>query len=109
MTDFQLLINSALKLLRKKLNLNQDKFSELCNISVDAYRNLERNRNTPRASTINKICDTFNISPIELLSLTLKPISQSKIEEVLKQIKELDENQVDLVIGFIKLIKNHNK
>ena len=107
MTDFQSLINISIKKLRLETGLSQEKFSEKCDISSDNYRNIENNRHTPKAITINKICDTFNISPIELLSLTLKPISQSKIERVMEQLKELDENQVDLVIGFIKLIKNH--
>ena len=67
MTTFQGLINKAIKELRLKTELSQERFSEKCGISVDGYRNIEHNRYTPKSSTIDKICEAFNITPIDLI------------------------------------------
>lgn len=102
MTDFQLLINNSIKELRKQTGLSQEKFCNKCDIGVNNYRNLEYNRHMPKATTINKICDTFHISPLELLSITLK--KSSKHENLVQRLKELNDKQLDMINGFIDVL-----
>lgn len=105
MTDFQYLINKSIKNLRLSLGLSQEKFSEKCGISSDNYRNLEYNRHTPKASTIDKICHTFNLSPIDLLQYGVE--KHKNTDSILNSINELSEKQIILVNDFIKMIKSH--
>ena len=103
MTDFQALINNAIKELRNKTGLSQEKFSEKCGLSTVGYRNIEYNRYTPKASTINKICKAFNLTPIDLLQMAYK--ENNRIDIVTKRLIGLDDRQIDLVMDFIALLK----
>lgn len=47
--------------------MTQAKFAEAIGLSVEAVRNIEHQKYTPSASTIDKICETFEIKAIELL------------------------------------------
>ena len=64
---YQELINKNIKELRLKYHLTQEEFAEKIGISIVGLSNLERNRYQPSAETIDKICETFKITPLELL------------------------------------------
>ena len=94
--NYQELINSGIKNLRKSKNLTQEEFAEKIDISIQGLSNIERNRYQPTAETIDKICRVFKITPYELLlpktkenediikniSLMLKPCSKSKLKKI---------------------------
>lgn len=103
MTNFQELINTSIKVLRKRTGLSQEKFSEKCGLSVDGYRNIEHNRYTPKAVTIDKICAAFNITPIDLLQYAYP--DNDRTELVTKRLIGLDDKQIDLLMNFIALLK----
>ena len=65
--DYQKLLNSNIKQLRVKQGLTQEEFAERIGISIQGLSNLERNRYQPTSATIDKICNVFKITPIELL------------------------------------------
>ncbi len=65
--DYQQLINTGIKNLRRKHNLTQDKFAEYVGLSVQGLRNLEQNKYQPTSDTVDNICKFFKISPIDLL------------------------------------------
>ena len=65
--NYQKLITSNIKELRLKNGLTQEQFAEKINMSVQGYRNLEHNKYQATAETVDKVCDVFNISPVELL------------------------------------------
>lgn len=67
---YQKLINTNIKKLRLSNNLTQEEFSEKIGISIQGLSNIERNRYQPNAETIDKICSTFDITPVELLILS---------------------------------------
>ena len=104
MTDFQGLINKAIKELRLKTGLSQEKFSEKCGISVDVYRNIEHNRYTPKSITIDKICEAFNLTPIDLLHYAYKN-NNNKAKLITERVVGLDNKQIDLILEFISLFK----
>lgn len=105
MTDFQALINNSIKNLRSSLGMSQEKFSEKCGLSTDNYRNLEYNRHSPKSSTIDKICSTFNLTPTELLRYG---VEQSKdIEQITDSLAGLSDTQLNMVKDFIGLVRNY--
>jgi len=65
--SYQELLCHNIKSLRLSKNMTQAKFAEAVGLSVEAVRNIEHQKYTPSATTIDKICATFNIKVVELL------------------------------------------
>lgn len=65
--SYKELITNGIKRLRSRRKLTQEQFAEKVCMSVQGYRNIEHSRYLPTAETIDKICEVFNIQPIELL------------------------------------------
>ena len=65
--DYILLLSHGIKRLRLSKNLTQEKFAEKIGLSFQGYRLIEIGKSQPLPATINTICTTFNISPVELL------------------------------------------
>lgn len=105
-TDFQELFNKSIKNLRLERGFSQEKFSEYCNLSADNYRSLEYNRHAPTCSTLNAVCKAFNLSPLQLLKYGIDSIENEEL--YLNALKGLNENQLNLVLDFIQLLKNRN-
>lgn len=85
--NYQKLITSNIKLLRQKHGLTQEQFAEKLGITTNGVSNIERNRYQPTAKMIDKICKTFNITPIELLT-----INSSANEDLIININSLIAN-----------------
>lgn len=103
MTDFQALINKSIKSLRLSLGMTQEKFSEKCGLSTDNYRNLEYNRHSPKSGTIDKICATFDLTPLELLRYgTEQPKGTEQFVDLLSG---MSDSQINMVKDFIVLIR----
>ena len=85
--------------------MTQEKFSEMCGLSTDNYRNLEYNRHAPKSSTIDKICSTFNISPLELLRYGTEQTND--IEQITDLLREMPEAQLNMVKDFITLVRRY--
>ena len=105
MTDFQALINKSIKNLRLSLGMSQEKFSEKCGLSTDNYRNLEYNRHSPKSSTVDKICSTFNLTPIELLRYGFG--QSNNLQDITDSLTELTDSQLNMVKDFIGLVRNY--
>lgn len=97
--SYQEIINNGIKRLRLSKNLTQEQFAEKINMSVQGYRNLEHNKYQATAETIDKICNVFCISPVELLL----PEPQSD----LTKLKELINNKLS-TCNIDKLIRINN-
>ena len=102
---YQEIITNGIKRIRFKNKLTQEQFAEKINMSVQGYRNIEHNRYLPTAETIDKICETFDISPVELLL----PDPQNNLSEIKEliinklnncELKELIKinNMIDIII-----------
>lgn len=61
--DFKKTVNENIKILREKNNLSQEQFAEMVGLSTKGVSNIERNLYLPKAKTIDKICEVFNITP----------------------------------------------
>ena len=65
--DYLILLSHGIKRLRLNNNLTQEKFAEKIGLSVQGYRLIEIGESQPLPKTINTICDTFKVTPIDLL------------------------------------------
>ena len=108
MTNFQALINKAIRILRDTSGLSQEKFSEKCGLSVEGYRNIEHNRYTPKSITIDKICDAFNLTPVDLLYIGMDLPSQDSKDMIINRINSLTDTQINMVNDFIDLIQGYS-
>ena len=76
--SYRELITNGIRRLRTESKLTQEQFAEKINMSVQGYRNIEHNRYLPTAETIDKICEVFDIQPVELLL----PEPQANLDKV---------------------------
>ncbi len=97
--SYKELITNGIKRLRSQNKLSQEKFAEKINMSVQGYRNIEHSKYLPTAETIDRICEVFNIQPVELLL----PEPQANLDEV----RELINNKL-CNCDLNKLIKINN-
>ena len=104
MIDYQKLLNSNIKKLRKTSGLTQEKFAELTDLSVDAIRNIEQNKYTPTASTINSICSALKITPFEML-LPDASVDENLILEINSKLKLCTNDDLRRISKMIDVIR----
>lgn len=99
--SYQEIINSGIKRLRLNQNLTQEQFAEKINMSVQGYRNLEHNKYQATAETVDKICEVFNISPVQLLL----PEPQKDLNKIIELINnKLNTCNIDKLIRINNMI-----
>lgn len=98
---YQKLITSGIKRLRSNCKLTQEQFAERINMSVQGYRNIEHNKYLPTGDTIDKICNVFNISPVELL-LPQPQDNTSSIKKIINN--KLDACQLEKLLRINRMI-----
>lgn len=103
--DYQTLVNENIKKLRKKYNLTQEEFAEKIGILLQGLSNIERNKYQPAASTIDKICRKFKISPVELLIETPKE-NEAAIKNISALLSECPKNKLKKIYEALKIIVN---
>ena len=103
--NYLYLISNGIKRLRNSLGLTQDEFSSKIDMSIQGLRNIEQGKYQPTADTIDKICDTFHISPFDLL---IEPHSGDKNSAILtinKKLKTCSIEQLTKIDETIDIIK----
>jgi len=104
---YKKLLCSRIKELRNKNKLTQEAFAEKIGISIDALRNIEYCKSTPRAKTIDSICNAFNISPLVLL---LPENTDNSLENLIHyKLKICDKHDINLINGFIDVILSNKE
>lgn len=99
--SYKELITNGIKRLRIENKLTQELFAEKISMSVQGYRNIEHNRYLPTAETIDKICEIFNIQPVELLL----PEPQADLDKVLELVNNKLRNcNIDKLIRINNMI-----
>lgn len=63
-----MMINDRIKEIRIKSNLNQTEFAEKLNLTQSAISAIERGTNIPSMSTLESICNEFNVDGTWLLT-----------------------------------------
>ena len=105
MNDYKTIINTSIKRLRKLHGLTQEQFAEKAGISVDGLRKLEKNSYAPKSDTIDKICNTFHISPFDLLIEQQSDDEISVITVINKKLKTCSVEQLAKINEIIDIIK----
>lgn len=100
---YQELLAKNIKNLRLKNNLTQEGFAEKIGLSINGVSNIERNRYQPTADTIDKICNAFKISPVELL---LIPLDSNKeiIENILVLLSDCSAKKLKKIYKMVQLM-----
>lgn len=91
-----------LKKLRKSRGLTQEEVAELLCISQSAYARLENGTNNNGLFYLEKLCETFQISPLELLHLK---INNKEIEIYKKKLID-KENVINFLNNRIHNLEN---
>lgn len=92
--DYKTLINNNIKRIRKELNLTREEFAEKAGVSADTIGNLESNRYAPTPKTINKICDAFDIIPMNLLAPALTDNKRDVLNTIMSILEFFDLNDL---------------
>lgn len=73
-------IGIAIKTLRKEKGMSQKDLAQMCNISVNALCQIEKNATFPHKSTLQKVCDALHIpiSYILFFSISEEDIPEEK-------------------------------
>ena len=100
---YQKLINSNIKTLRIKQGLTQEEFAEKIGISIQGLSNIERNRYQPNSETIDKICKSFKISPLELL-LTTSQTNEGLIKNINALLLQCSPQKLKQIFEIIKIL-----
>lgn len=102
---YQKLITNGIRRLRKKSGLTQEAFAEKIGLTVEGVRNIEYNKYTPTAKTIDSICNSFMISPFELI---LPEIDQDEdlLIEIAKKLKLCTNKDLRRVNAIIDIIRS---
>ncbi len=105
--NYKALVNNGIKRLREKTGLSQEKFAEKIGFSAKGISNIERNKYQPTAETIDKICEVFNIHPVDLL---MDCPEDSTKQELLIQINAIlqtySKENLEKVCKVLNILKN---
>lgn len=102
--NYQKLINSNIKSLRIKHGLTQEEFAEKIGISIQGLSNIERNRYQPTSDTVDKICKSFKITPVELL-LTGTKTNNNLINNINALLLECSPQKLKQIYDIILILK----
>lgn len=102
--NYQKLINSNIKSLRIKQGLTQEEFAEKIGISIQGLSNIERNRYQPTSDTVDKICKSFKITPVELL-LTDTKTNNNLLNNINALLLECSPQKLKQIYEIIRILK----
>lgn len=93
---------------RKKAKLTQEELSEKIGIAEKHYGKLERGVFMPSLETFFKTIEILNIPFTEFrIQIDNKKIKKNK-EEIIKEICSSNDNEIELYLNLIKLVKKYN-
>ena len=97
--NFQQLVTSNIKKLRKANNLTQEELAERIGLSGKTISNIERNKYLPSPRTLDKICKVFNIHPSVLLLENSANCTKSElIEAIHARLNTMTSQQLEQIL-----------
>lgn len=103
--DIKKLLGKRIKQYRILRGYSQEKFSELLNISQRTLSGIECGSNFLTSNTLEKILEVLKIGPDELFKLEHYKEPKTLINELISDIKSLENNEEKLQLIY-KLIKS---
>jgi len=94
--------------LRKKKRLTSEQLSELCEVNAVHIRRIESGGSLPSFSLFLKICNVLGTSADYLLGdLLNNPVIPDSVEQLGKQLKHLEPDQIDMINEMIEVMIRH--
>lgn len=94
---------------RQRLNLTQEKLSETINVSTTYIGQIERGERCPTLETLIKISNSLGVSIDYLLHDSVISSSTTLMNLWIQLTQDLSDNEMEMIIELIKVIKNHRK
>ena len=95
----QHIIGANLLSIRKKLGITQSEAAEKAGLSDRTYADIERGSVNMRVETLLKICQTFHITPDEIL--TNKDSALLHREEILARMSQCSPHQQETALSLL--------
>ena len=107
--DIKKLLGKKIKQYRILRGYSQEKLAELLNISQRTLSGIECGNNFLTSQTMDKILEVLKISPDEIFYVEYLKSPKEKINELVEEIKKLeqDEQTLQIVYKVIKAILKH--
>ena len=106
MNEINNIIANNIKKYRKHLDLTQEQFAELTELSWKTIVNIETGKHFPKAKNIEKICKKLNIEYFELFIDNQQEISKNcKLNQIFYILNNLDENKIENIYKIILTFK----
>lgn len=94
---------------RQKLNLTQEKLSETINVTTTYIGQIERGERRPTLDTLIKISNALGVSIDYLLQESITPASDNLMNLWIQLTHDLSDDEKEMIIDLIKVIKSHKK
>lgn len=94
---------------RQKLNLTQEKLSETINVTTTYIGQIERGERRPTLDTLIKISNALGVSIDYLLQESITPASDNLMNLWIQLTHDLSDDEKEMIIDLIKVIKSYKK
>lgn len=104
--DIKRQFGTKIKRLRAKYGYTQEALAEKMQIATRTLCGIENGENFVKAETIEKFCEIFNISMLELMSIDhIKP-QDELIQEIINDIKNIkNREKIETLYKIVKSLK----
>lgn len=103
-------LNLRLRIIRKTFGMSQEAFGKSLNLKKSAICTYESGQRTPRESTIDLICEIYNVNP-DYIKNGNRPVFTSELQpfemiSILSKKYELEELDKEILYNYLKLSPN---
>ena len=104
--DIKKILGLKIKRLRLKHNLTQEQLAEKMQIAPRTLCGIENGENFVKAETVNKFCEVFNISCLELFAFDhIKP-QEDLVNEIINDIYTIkNRDKIETLFKIVKALK----
>lgn len=92
---------------RQKLNLTQEKLAETINVTTTYIGQIERGERRPTLDTLINISNALGVSIDYLLQESITPASDNLMNLWIQLTHDLSDDEKEMIIDLIKVIKSH--
>jgi transcriptional regulator with XRE-family HTH domain len=108
MDNIRVILSRNLRENRQRLNISQPKLAELANLSTHYIASIETSRKFPTPDVLERLAEALGIETHELFSVSYsaKKELENLRNDIICEVKALNESFADDIIEEIKSIKN---
>lgn len=95
-------LGQKIRELRKKQGISQEKFSEIIDMNPRQIVRIENGESFPTAENLEKIAQTFNITPQELFFSDAMESNEFLTSEIIKSLHTLSHKELRMIYLVVK-------